>query len=239
MRNDRNLQGMRRFGIRGKNMLGIPIPVLRKLAKKSGKSHALALSLWKSGIHEARILAAYVDEPKKVTSAQMDSWAAGFDSWDVCDQVCQNLFDRTTFAYQKALTWSFRKEEFVKRAGFALMACLAWHDKRATNSAFDPFFKRIVAESTDDRNFVKKAVNWALRQIGKRNPILRRKAIFSAQVILSKNTQSPAARFVAKNALRELAPIAIGGRKVRRGWETRGPQHPVEIASIAYEDKKP
>lgn len=202
--NPANAAGMRRFGIQGSTILGISIPTLRAMAKQTGKNHEVALALWKSGIHEARILAAYVDEPDAVTPEQMDAWAADFESWDVCDQVCGNLFDRTPHAYEKALEWSRDEREFVKRAGFALMATLAWHDKTAPDANFGPFFDRIRAESRDGRNFVKKAVNWALRQIGKRNPTMRKKAIRTAEDILKTHAESKAARWVARDALREL-----------------------------------
>ena len=181
--NPENVAGMARFGINPENTLGVSMPALRQTAKQVGKDHALALDLWASGIHEARILAALVDVPAKVTPEQMDAWTADFDSWDVCDQACANLFDRTTYAPAKALEWSVRPEEFVKRAGFALMACLAWHDKKAGDALFESFLPAIVRESVDERNYVKKAVNWSLRQIGKRNRYLNARAIQAAQEI--------------------------------------------------------
>ncbi|RJQ56032.1 MAG: DNA alkylation repair protein [Actinobacteria bacterium] len=193
---------MARFGINPENTLGISIPTLRKMAKSMGKDHRLALRLWHSEIHEARILAAFIDEPGEVTEEQMDEWVAAFDSWDVCDQVCANLFDRTPFAYEKALEWSARSGEFEKRAGFALMAALAWHDKQAPDEKFLPFLPVIEREAADERNFVKKAVNWALRQIGKRNEVLNRAAIATAERI--GRQQSKAARWTASDALREL-----------------------------------
>lgn len=194
--------GMARFGINPSNTYGVSIPALRKMARDIGKDHALALALWSSGIHEARILAGMVDEPGKVTGEQMESWAADFDSWDVCDQVCSNLFDKTEFAYQKAHEWSGRKEEFIKRAGFVLMAALSVHDKRAGDEKFLEFLPVIKREAVDDRNFVKKAVNWALRQIGKRNLNLNREAIETAREI--QGIDSKAARWIASDALREL-----------------------------------
>ncbi len=200
--NPDNVKGMARFGINQNNTLGIPIPVLRKLAKEIGKDHELAQKLWKSRIHEAGILAALVDDPALVTEGQMERWVIDFDSWDVCDQVCMNLFDKTDFAYQKAKEWSLRKEEYVKRAGFALMASLASHDKKAADGMFIQFFPQIVRESTDERNYVKKAVNWALRGIGKRNPALRKGAIKLANQIQKINSKS--ARWIAADALREL-----------------------------------
>lgn len=196
------VKGMARFGINPANTLGLSIPFLRKMAKQLGLDHALAQDLWASQIHEARILAALVEDPRQVTAQQMDVWAKDFDSWDVCDQCCSNLFDKTPFAHQKALDWSSRNEEFVKRAGFALMATLAVHDKKAENSRFQRFLTSIERESIDERNFVKKAVNWALRQIGKRNPALNRAALRSAKRIQKKD--SKAARWIAADAIREL-----------------------------------
>jgi 3-methyladenine DNA glycosylase AlkD len=194
--------GMARYGISSHNTLGVSIPTLRQLAKKIGKNHLLAQQLWASGIHEARLLATFIDRPTEVTEAQMEAWVKEFDSWDVCDQCCSNLFDKTPWAYQKALAWSRRPEEFVKRAGFVLMATLAVHDKKAGDETFLPFLPLIQAEAGDARNFVKKAVNWALRQIGKRNQRLNQLAIQTAQEIQQSN--SNAARWIAADALREL-----------------------------------
>jgi 3-methyladenine DNA glycosylase AlkD len=193
---------MARFGIASRGTLGVPIPVLRKLAREIGKDHPLAIKLWSSGIHEARILAGMIDQVEKVTPAQMDRWAKQFDSWDVCDQVCMNLFWKTPVAYGKAVQWSHDDHEFVKRAGFALMACLAWHDDRAADRQFERFFTVICREASDDRNFVKKSVNWALRQIGKRNRALNVRAVKVARQMLKSN--SKATRWIASDALREL-----------------------------------
>jgi 3-methyladenine DNA glycosylase AlkD len=200
--NPKNVEGMARFGINARNTLGVSIPVLRKIAKETGKDHAAAQILWSSGIHEARILAGMVDDPAIVTPKQMDFWAGGFDSWDVCDQVCSNLFSYTAAAHKKTFEWSRRKEEYVKRAGFALMACLAVHDKKSKNAIFIKYFPVIKRESTDGRNYVKKAVNWALRQIGKRNARLRKSALKVAKEIY--NIDSKAARWIAADAIREL-----------------------------------
>lgn len=200
--NPGNVAGMARFGINPQNTLGISIPTLRKLARSTGKDHQLAQELWETGIHEARILACFVDEPGRVTEAQMDRWASDFDSWDVCDQCCANLFDRTPFAYQKAHEWSSREEEFVKRAAFALMAALTVHDKKAPDHSLENFFPIILKAASDDRNYVKKAVNWALRQIGKRNLNLNKFAIQTAQQIAE--IDSKTARWIASDALREL-----------------------------------
>lgn len=208
--NPENVEGMARFGIRPGKVLGVSIPNLRKLAKEIGKNHKLALQLWKSEIHEARILAGMIDEVDKVTEKQMDSWIKGFDSWDVCDQVCANLFDKTSFAFKKATEWTKREKEFEKRAGFALMACLAWHDKKASNNKFTKFFPAMKRESVDERNYVKKAVNWALRQIGKRNKNLNKEAIKIALTI--QKIESRSARWIANDALRELKSEAVQKR---------------------------
>jgi len=165
--------GMLRFGVDNSKALGLPIPELRKLAKSLKKNHQLALELWDTGIHKARILASMIDDPALVTPAQMDSWTNDFYSWDLCDQVCGNLFDRTPFAMEKALAYTTQQEEYIKRAGFVLMAEYAVHNKTADDAVFISLLPIIEDEAWDDRNFVKKAVNWALRQIGKRNNALR------------------------------------------------------------------
>ncbi|HEX6306438.1 MAG TPA: DNA alkylation repair protein [Anaerolineales bacterium] len=210
--NAENVAGMARFGINPENTYGISIPTLRKIAKQTGKDHQMAQELWASGVHEARILACFIDDPKQVSEAQMDRWAADFNSWDVCDQCCSNLFDRTPFAYQKAAEWSQAQEEFVKRAAFALMAALAVHDKKAPDSKFEAFFPIIIQGSTDERNFVKKAVNWALRQIGKRNKRLNSLAIETAGRIAE--SDSKAARWIASDALRELTSAKVQDKLV-------------------------
>ncbi len=208
--NARNIAGMALFGINPHNTYGISIPTLRRIARQTGKDHRLAQELWRSGIHEARILAALVDIPEEVTAAQMERWVKDFDSWDVCDQVCSNLFDKTEFAYRKAMAWSRREEEFVRRAGFALMAALVWHDKTGSDAAFRRFLPAIKRSATDERNYVKKAVNWALRQIGKRNRALNLAAQATAREI--RQIDSPAARWTAAEALRELASPAVQKR---------------------------
>jgi 3-methyladenine DNA glycosylase AlkD len=212
--NPEAVAGMARFGINPKNTYGVSIPVLRKMAKQIGKNHLLAQQLWVSGVHEARILAGIIDDPEMVTERQMESWVKDFDSWDVCDQVCSNLFDQTRFAHKKAIEWSKRDEEFVKRAGFVLMAALAVHDKEKSDREFEKFFFLIKKEAMDERNFVKKAVNWALRQIGKRSAYLNRVAIKTAQMIQKKN--SKAARWVAADALRKLTSEAVQKRLRRQ-----------------------
>jgi 3-methyladenine DNA glycosylase AlkD len=194
--------GMARFGINTERALGISVPVLRKMSREFRRDHALAAELWASGVHEARILATMIDDPREVTAAQMDAWVREAESWDLCDRVTGNLFDKTPFAHRKAMVWSRRKKEFVRRAGFSLMAALAVHDKAAADAKFRQFFPAIVAAATDDRNFVRKGVNWALRQIGKRNAALRKDAIAVAREIA--RLDSRAARWIAADALREL-----------------------------------
>lgn len=195
-------KGMQRFGINPDNTLGVSMPDITAISKKYKRNHDLALKLWDTEIHEARILAALVDDHKSVTEKQMESWVADFDSWDVCDQVIMKLFDKTPFSWQKAIQWAKRDEEFVKRAGFAMMASLALHDKNAPNDKFDNFFEIIIQKSEDNRNFVKKAVNWALRQIGKRNHNLRQKALDTSKKILGFDTK--AGNWIARDAIREL-----------------------------------
>lgn len=203
-------EGMARFGISPENTYGVSIPNLRKMAKEIGVNHALAQQLWASGIHEARILASMVDDPEMVTERQIENWANDFDSWDVCDQCCMNLLEKTKFAYQKALQWSSNDKEFIKRAGFVLMARLAVSDKKADDEQFEPFFPFIKREADDNRNFVKKAVNWALRQIGKRNSNLNRKAIETAEEIQGMDSRS--AKWIASDAIRELTSQAVQKR---------------------------
>lgn len=210
-----NLAGMARFGIETEHALGISVTELRAYARTLGRDHDLAAALWSSGIHEARVLATLVDDPALVTEAQMDDWVADLDSWDLCDGLCGNLFDRTPFAFDKAIAWSRREEEFVKRAGFALMAWAAVHRKDTDDAPFVGFLPRIEAEATDDRTYVKKAVNWSLRQIGKRNATLNRRAIATARRI--GRIDARAARWIAADALRELQSEAVRERLARRG----------------------
>ncbi len=200
--NAQAVEGMGRFGIKPAQALGISIPILRKMAKEIGRNQALAVALWASGIHEARILASMIAEPQLVSIELMEAWVNDFDSWDLCDQVCGNLFDKTPYAYQKAIQWCQQEKEFVRRAGFVMMAELAVHDKQAPDEAFVQFFPLIKHYADDRRNFVKKAVNWALRQIGKRNSHLRTLAIECAGEI--QNMESKTAQWVARDALKEL-----------------------------------
>jgi len=202
MESKENVEGMARYGINPNNNLGVSIYKLRPIAKENGKNHNLALKLWNSGIHDARLLACFIDDPDKVTGEQMDSWAKDFDSWDICDQACTSLFDQTPFAWKKIFEWAERDEEFVKRGAFSLIAGLSVHDKDAVDKKFEKFFPLIIKCSTDDRNYVKKAVNWALRNIGKRNKYLNEKAVETAKKILKIDSKS--ARWIANDAIREL-----------------------------------
>jgi 3-methyladenine DNA glycosylase AlkD len=205
--NSKAVAGMLRFGIQTAMALGVSTPQLRDLARKVGTPHELAEKLWKTGIHEARILASMIDDPAKVSEDQMEKWAADFDSWDVVDGCCGNLFDSTRFAVRKAHEWSERKEEYVKRAGFVLMAEMAVHDENASDKTFLDFLPVIVREASDERNFVKKAVNWALRQIGKRNAILNAAAIKTCAEI--KDSDSRSGKWIAADAIRELTSAPV------------------------------
>jgi len=193
---------MERFGIPSTNAHGINTPTLKALARKIGRNHVLALELWETGVFEARAIAALIAEPAKVTKPQMNRWARDLDSWAVCDACCCYLFRKTPFAWERAVAWSSARPEFTKRAGFALMAYLAVHDKTAPDERFIELLPIIECEAEDDRPFVKKAVNWALRQIGKRNHHLRKRVIACAERIRKQGTSS--ARWIASDALREL-----------------------------------
>ena len=213
--NPTNVAGMARYGIATTNTLGISVPTLRAIARRcirdhGGHDHALAVALWDSGIHEARHIAAMVEDPKTVTKKQLESWARDLDSWDVTDGFAFSLVIKTPHAYDLALKWSSSEHEFTKRAAFATIAGLAVHDKKAPDHKLLEFLPIIERESTDDRNFVKKAVNWALRQIGKRNRACKTAAIASAERIHSTNTKS--ARWIATDALRELRSDAVQSR---------------------------
>ena len=210
LENPKNVEGMARYGINPKNNLGVSIYILRPIAKKIGLNHDLALKLWNSGIHDARLLACFIDDPKKVTKKQMNSWVKDFDSWDVCDQVCTSLFDKTSYAWKKAYEWSEREEEFVKRAAFSLVAGLSVHDKKTCDEKFEKFMLVITKHANDERNYVKKAVNWALRNIGKRNINLNKKAIKTAEELIT--TKNKTAIWIAKNALKELKSEKVKNR---------------------------
>ncbi len=204
------LEGMARFGINTETALGVSVPELRKLAKEIGTDQGLSIALWDSGIHEARMLAGFVGDPEKVTERQMERWALEMDSWDICDQVCGSLFDKTPFAIKKINEWNTRKEEYVKRCAFTLMAALAVHDKTMPDSAFERFLPIIIRESADERNFVRKAVNWALRQIGKRNKRLNKSALLVAKRL--KSYESKSARWIGSDAYRELTSPGVKRR---------------------------
>ena len=200
--NPENIKGMARYGINPQNNLGISIYMLRSFAKEIGTNHKLALQLWDSGIHDARLLAVFIEDPEQITGEQMDRWVHTFDSWDVCDQACTSLFDQIVLAWKKVFEWPERNEEFVRRAAFSLVAGLAVHDKNATDHEFKRVFPLIKQHAVDERNYVKKAVNWALRNIGKRNIRLNKKTIQLAEEILTMKSRS--AKWIAHDALREL-----------------------------------
>ena len=205
-----HLEKMAKYGIPIEQRLCIPVPDLRKLAKEIGTDHKLAMGLWRTGIGEARMLAAMIDDPDKLTEEQMEDWVKDINSWDICDQVCTDLFRKNQLAWKKILDWSEREKEFVKRTAFSLIACLALHDKRAADVKFRELLPIIVREAVDERNFVKKGVNWALRNIGKRNLNLNRAAINTAKEIW--RLDSRAARWIASDAIRELESDAIQNR---------------------------
>ena len=216
----RNRDGMARYGITAKKVFGISVLDMRSLAKELGRSHALAQGLWKTGWYEARMLAAMVGEPARVTPAEMDRWAKAFDNWAVCDTLTFVLWDRTPHAWPKVREWATRKEEFVKRASFAMLASLTVHDKAAPDESYLEGLVLIEREATDDRNFVKKAVNWALRSIGKRSPMLNREAIAVAKRLAA--SENRASRWVGKDALRELNSDPVQHRLAKkRGRESR------------------
>lgn len=218
MQSAENVAGMARFGIRGQGLLGISVAgihvirreILKELRRDPAARHALAAELWASGLHEVRILAALVDVPELVTGEQMDAWAADFDTWDLTDQVCNNLFDRTDLAWERVYQWAARPEEFVKRAAFSTLAGLAWHRKGLPDERFRPYLALIEATATDERNFVWKSVNWSLRQIGKYSPALNAEAVAVAERL--RHSESRAARRVGSDAYRELVSPAVAVR---------------------------
>jgi len=212
--NSKSYNSMIRFGIKVDKAFGVSIPQIRSIAKDIGKDHQLASELWNSEIHEARLLACLVDDPKYVSEEQMESWVRDFRSWDLCDHCCNNLFSKTAYAYDKAMEWSKNDEEYIKRAGFVLIACLAIHDKNAPDKFFIDFLPRIIEESTDERNFVKKSVNWCLRQIGKRNIKLNKIALDTANTILEINCNS--SKWIAKDAIKELSSAKIQNRVLNK-----------------------
>jgi 3-methyladenine DNA glycosylase AlkD len=200
--NSRNLEGMAKFGMAVGKRLGASVPVMRRIARQTGKDHRLARQLWKTGVAEARIVASMIAIPEEMTEKEIDAWVSEIDSWDVCDQVCMNLLEKTPLARRKIGEWSRREEEFVRRAAYALIACLAWHDKEALDQEFLAFMPVIRRGATDERNFVKKSVSWALRNIGKRNPRLSKAAIKTAKDL--QRLDSKAARWIAADVIREL-----------------------------------
>ena len=205
---------MERYGIKTEHRLGVQIPELRKLAKETGRNHELALELWRTGISEGRILAAMVDEPEKVTEQQMENWVKDIDSWDIGDQTCMNLFEKTPFAWKKITEWSQRPEEFVKRTAFGLLACLAWHNKTAPDQQFTQLFPVIALGAMDERKSIQKAVSWALRNIGKRNTLLNKAAIQLATEIRQTNTKP--ARWIASDVIRELESQPVQSRLLKQ-----------------------
>ena len=227
------LPGMARYGIATEHAYGVTVGELRTLAKEIGRDRDLAAGLWDSGVHEARILASLLDDPALVDDAQLERWAAAFDSWDLCDQVCQNLFRRSPHAWGKAVEWTARSEPLVKRAGFALMAGLAVADKRADDERFEPFLRAVAERADDDRPLVRKGASWALRQIGKRSPGLNRRAIRVAEQL---RTGGRGARWVGTDALRELGSPEVQARSVTRprrravGGPGPSPRLPGEVA---------
>jgi 3-methyladenine DNA glycosylase AlkD len=224
--NEEARAGMARYGIRTDDAFGVSVYELRRVAKELGRDHELALALWATGNHEARLLASMVDDPEQVTEAQMEAWTAAFDSWDVCDQVTSNLFDKTPFAYAKVGEWSGSPDEWVKRAAFATAAALAVQDKQAPDEPFLEILELCRREAGDDRNYVKKAVNWAVRNIGKRNVRLHAAAIGTSEAILAEGERLAAAerrdpaaramRWIARDALRELRSDKVVARINRR-----------------------
>jgi 3-methyladenine DNA glycosylase AlkD len=208
------VEAMSRYGMISENRLGVSVPDMRKTAKELGKDHKLALELWKTGIPEAKITAAMIDEPEKLTDKQMEDWVKDINSWDICDQVCMNLFEKTPLAWRKILDWSQREEEFTRRTAFALLACLAWHKKEAEDEEFIKLFPMIKRGATDERDLVKKAVSWALRNIGKRNLNLNKAAIIAAKEI--RQIDSKAARWIASDAIKELESEAVQKRLRKR-----------------------
>jgi 3-methyladenine DNA glycosylase AlkD len=214
LRDEKAVAGMARYGITASSVYGVSLPNLRAIAKDCGRAHDLAIELWKIPNRETRILAGMLADPERVSSGLMERWVVGLECWDICDQTCMNCFEKTALAYAKAVEWSRRDEEFVKRAGFVLMARLAVSDKSAADAKFEPFFPRIIEGAGDARNYVKKAVSWALRQIGKRNPQLHGKAVHAAESLARLDTRS--ARWIAADALRELR-----SEKVRARFEKR------------------
>ena len=210
----RTVLGMGRYGIEAEHAFGVPMAALLQLRKRLGRDHALSVALWESGWYEARLLAALVGDPQRVTRRQMNAWAASFENWGDCDTVCFHLFDRTPFAWEKARQWAASPREFVRRGGFVLMACLALHDKAAPDKRLLAFLPLIEKGARDERNFVKKGVSWALRSVGRRNPALNAAALAVARRLAL--SEEAACRWVGKDALRELMSPKVRSRLARR-----------------------
>jgi 3-methyladenine DNA glycosylase AlkD len=210
----RVVQGLPRYGIVARRAHGVPMGVLLTLARKLGKDQALSLALWDSGWYEARLLAALVGDPERVTRRQMDAWAKGFENWGDCDTVCFKLFDQVPFAWEKARRWAASPREFVKRGGFVLMACLALHDKTAPDDRFLAWLPLVEKGARDERNFVAKGVSWALRSIGRRNPTLNTAAVALARRLAS--SEEASSRWVGKQAVRELASAKVKKQLAKR-----------------------
>lgn len=210
----RERKGMARYAIPSDKAFGVPVGVLQKKAKEVGRDHELALALWKTDRYEARMLAAFLDDPARVTPAQMDRWCREFDSWAICDTVCLHLFDRTPHAWDKVALWSRRRDEFVRRAAFALLAGLALHDRRSGDTPFARSLSLIERAADDERNFVKKAVSWALRAVGGRSPALHQAAVAAAGRLAK--SAVPSARWIGRDALRQLASPATQKRLAAR-----------------------
>jgi 3-methyladenine DNA glycosylase AlkD len=215
----RTVEGMARYGIKAERAFGVPMGTLLPLSKRLGKNHALSLALWDSGWYEARLLAALVGDPERVTRRQMNAWAAGFENWADCDTVCFKLFDRTPFAWEKAPQWSASRHELVKRGGFVLMACLALHDKTAPDKSFVAWLPLIEKGAHDERNLVKKGVSWALRAIGRRNLALNAAALEVAKRLAL--SEEVACRWVGKDARRELTSTKVRAQLARRAGQQR------------------
>jgi 3-methyladenine DNA glycosylase AlkD len=211
--------GMARYAIPSDKAFGVPVGTMRKQAKKLGANHDLALALWETGWYEARMMAAFLGEPERVTPAMMDKWRRDFDSWAICDTVCFSLFDRSEHAWKKVAAWSRLSDEFGKRAAFALLACLSAHDKKSGDEPFAKGLELIERAAADERNFVKKAVNWALRSIGKRSAALHAAAVSLAQRLA--DSSEPAARWIGKDALRDLSSPATKRRLAKPATRKR------------------
>ena len=219
MSTQRDRDNLARFGIEATNPLGVSMSNIQVLAKRLGRSHELAAALWDTNVYEARMLTSFVDEPERVTAAQMDRWCRDFDNWGICDTLCFKLFDQTPYAWAKVAQWGDKRDEFVKRAAFALLASLAAHDKSATNEQFLECLPLIERAATDERNFVKKGVSWALRTLGRRNAVLNEAAVVVARRLAA--SPEPAARWIGKGALKELTNALVkrqlAAQKSRKG----------------------